>query len=69
MKQWIKKNSRQVTQTIIQFFSVFLVGMAVYKVFPTSLDQLYQPLVHALISALAIWGGSKIGPKPAIPAE
>ena len=59
---------RQVVQSVVQFLSVFLTGIAVYKGFPTKLDQIYQPLIQGLMAALAIWGGSKLhigGPPPA----
>jgi hypothetical protein len=51
---------RQIIQSIVQFLSVFLTGIAVYKGFPTKLDQIYQPLIQGLLAALAIWGGSKL---------
>lgn len=58
---------RQIVQSLVQFLSVFLTGIAVYKGFPTKLDQIYQPLIQGLLAALAIWGGSKLrigGPPP-----
>ena len=57
---------RQIVQSLVQFLSVFLTGIAVYKGFPKSLDEIYQPLVQGVIAAVAIWGGSKlpIGDKP-----
>lgn len=58
---------RQIAQSIIQFLSVFLTGIAVFEGFPTQLDQIYKPLIQGLIAALAIFGGSKLrigGPPP-----
>jgi hypothetical protein len=52
--------TRQIVQSLVQFLSVFLTGIAVYKGFPSQLDQVYQPLIQGVLAALAIWGGSKI---------
>ena len=52
----------QFWQSIGQFLIVFVSGMAVYKGFSElSLDAVYQPVVQGLISALGIWGFSKVG--------
>ena len=58
----------QVFQSIGQFLIVFISGMAIYKGWNDIqvvgvANAVYQPIVQGLISALGIWGFSKIGPK------
>lgn len=56
----------QLVQSIGQFLIVFVSGMAVFKGWSEIqqagfLNSAYQPIVQGLISALGIWGFSKVG--------
>lgn len=51
---------RQIFQSLIQFLTVFATGLAVYQGVPRTLDEFWQPFIQAAVSALAIWGGSKL---------
>lgn len=59
---------RQIVQSLVQFLSVFLTGIAIYEGFPKQWDDIYQPLIQGILAALAIWGGSKlhIGGPPSV---
>ena len=57
----------QAVQSIGQFLIVFFTGMAIYKGWTEVqavgvLNAIYQPIVQGAISALGIYGFSKIGP-------
>lgn len=58
---------RQATQSIGQFLIIFFSGLAIYKAPPASLEEFWlwawQPLIQGVITALGVWGVSKIGPK------
>lgn len=60
MAKLIRKYGRQSFQSLIQFLTVFFTGMLVYDKVPTTLDQLWQPFVQGVLSALLIWGASKM---------
>lgn len=58
----------QFVQSLGQFLIVFVSGMAIYKgwsdvVSAGVMNAIYQPVIQGLISALGIWGFSKVGPK------
>ncbi len=57
---------RQIWQSIGQFCIILVTGLLAYKG-PSEIvkmgwgDALYQPLLQAFLSALGIWGISKVG--------
>ena len=52
---------RQIVQSLGQFLVVFLTGLLVFQNIPTDINQLWQPFLQAALSALGIWGFSKMG--------
>ena len=60
----MKRYQRQIFQSAGQFLVIFLSEMLVFSTVPTSLDQLWQPVLRAAVGALGIWGFSKVGPGP-----
>lgn len=51
---------RHLVHAGIQFITVFASGLAVYQGIPKSLDQVWQPFLQALVSALTIWGSLRM---------
>ncbi len=61
------ETKRQIWQSLGQFAVVLVSGMLVFKdmrdimQFGGWANALYQPVLQALLSALGIWGVSKVG--------
>ena len=60
---------KQIYQSLGQFLIVFLTGMALFKTWGEVaqmgvLNAVWQPAIQGLISALGIYGFSKVGRQP-----
>jgi hypothetical protein len=59
---------RQIFQSCGQFIAVVVTGLIVYKDFTAFLqtgvlNALWQPTMQGILSVLAIWGISRLGPQ------
>jgi hypothetical protein len=54
-------NWRQVGQSLLQFLTVLISNLVVYKTMPRTIDEWWQPVIQALSATVAIYAGSKLG--------
>lgn len=53
-------DTRQIVQSIFQFFVTLVAQLLVLPTPPADLAALWQPVLIAIAAALAIWGGAKM---------